>query len=250
MQKKTLYAFDFDGVICDSALETSITAWKAARQYLWPKLPEQIPPEIIEKFKRVRPALETGYEAILIIRLLFEGVAPQAILNDFSNQMTGLIRRDQLDTDKLKKRFGKVRDQWIEADLNDWLAMNPLFAEVKEKLSTIDSENCFIITTKQERFVHQILSANQISLPTQHVFGLDRDMSKPQVLKLIQNEYPDHKLVFIEDRLPTLMNVKQDPLLANIDLLLADWGYNTDKDKQAAMEQDIPLISLNDITTL
>ena len=250
MSKSQLYALDFDGVICDSALETSITAWKAARAYLWPKMPEHIPAELIEQFKFVRPALETGYEAILIVRLLFEGLEPETLLNEFPHRIEGLIRRDQLNTDRLKQRFGNTRDQWIENDLADWLAMNPLFPGVQAKLAAINSAHCFIITTKQERFVEQILSANQISIPREHIFGLDRNMSKQQVLRQLQDEHPSHPIVFVEDRLPTLINVMNDQDLKAIRLLLADWGYNTSQDKQKAAELKLSQIDLSGFLSL
>jgi hypothetical protein len=139
MSKPQLYALDFDGVLCDSALETSITAWRAARSCLWPKMPEHIPAEIIEQFKYVRPALETGYESILIVRLLFEGLAADTLLNEFHHRLEGLIRRDHLDTDKLKQRFGNARDEWLKGDLPGWLKMNPLFPGIQTKLTSINS---------------------------------------------------------------------------------------------------------------
>jgi phosphoglycolate phosphatase-like HAD superfamily hydrolase len=250
MPKPTLYALDFDGVICDSALETSITAWKAAREYLWPKMPEQIPDKLIEQFKFVRPALETGYEAILIVRLLFEGHEPEALLNEFPHRLEGLIRRDQLDKNKLKSRFGNTRDKWIADDLTNWLTMNPLFPGVQEKLATIDNKQCFIITTKQERFVEQILSANDISIPKQQIFGLERNLSKQQVLRQLQDEYPSHNIVFVEDRIQTLINVVNDHDLKNIQLLLADWGYNTASDKHHADTLKILRLSLDQFQTI
>jgi phosphoglycolate phosphatase-like HAD superfamily hydrolase len=250
MSSNKLYALDFDGVICDSALETSITGWKAARQYLWPKMPEHIPADLIEQFKFVRPALETGYEAILIVRLLFEGVDPQALLDDFSHRIESLIRRDQIDTDKLKQRFGHVRDQWIANNLDDWLTTNPLFQGVQEKLASINSKHCFIITTKQERFVEKILSANDISIPREQIFGLERNLSKQQVLRQLQDDHPSHPIIFLEDRLPTLINVMNDHDLKDIQLLLADWGYNTEQDKESIKKLNIPSISLIEFQSL
>ena len=245
MSKSILYALDFDGVICDSALETSITGWKAAREYLWPKMPEQIPDTLIEQFKFVRPALETGYEAILIVRLLFEGVDPKTLLNEFPYRLESLIRRDQLDKNKLKNRFGNTRDKWIESDLTDWLNMNPLFPGIQNKLAAINSDQCFIITTKQERFVGQILSANRISLPQEQIFGLERNLSKEQVLRQLQDEHPSHNIVFVEDRLPTLLNVMNDHDLKDIKLMLADWGYNTAQDKRKADQLNIARLNLD-----
>jgi phosphoglycolate phosphatase-like HAD superfamily hydrolase len=250
MSKPQLYALDFDGVICDSALETSLTAWRAAREYLWPKMPEHIPAELIEQFKFVRPALETGYEAILIVRLLFEGLDPTTLLNEFTHRIEGLIHRDQLDTDRLKKRFGHTRDLWIENDLVDWLNMNPLFPGIQTKLAAINSAHCFIITTKQERFVQHILNANQISIPKEQIFGLERKLSKQQVLRQLQDEHPGHPIVFLEDRLPTLITVNNDQDLKGIQLLLANWGYNTAQDKQQASELKLKRIDLSDFSAL
>jgi phosphoglycolate phosphatase-like HAD superfamily hydrolase len=250
MSKPPLYALDFDGVICDSALETSITAWKAAREYLWPKMPEDISEELIAQFKLVRPALETGYEAILIVRLLFEGLSPETLLNEYPHRIESIIRRDQLDIDKLKHRFGNTRDQWIEKDLENWLTMNPLFPGIQQKLASIISFDCFIITTKQERFVDQILSANDISIPKEHIYGLDRQLSKQQVLRQLQNEHPDRAIIFVEDRLPTLINVMDDHDLKKVQLLLADWGYNTEHDKESIKTLNIPSINLIEFQSL
>ena len=250
MSKRPLYAIDFDGVICDSALETSITAWKAAREYLWPKMPETIPEELITQFKQVRPALETGYEAILIVRLLFEGLSPEALLAEYPHRIEGIIRRDQLDVDRLKQGFGNTRDKWIAEDLENWLKMNPLFPGVQQKLASIHSDDCFIITTKQERFVDQILSANNISIPKLHIYGLDRQLSKQQVLRQLQNDHPDRTILFIEDRLPTLIKVMNDHDLKEVQLLLADWGYNTQHDKESIKTLNIPSIDLKEFQSL
>ena len=250
MSKPQLYAFDFDGVLCDSALETSLTAWRAARDYLWPKMPEHIPPDVIEQFKYVRPALETGYESILIVRLLFEGLDADTLLNEFQHHIEGLIKRDRLDTEKLKQQFGSTRDEWLKRDLPEWLKMNPLFSGVQAKLASINIDYCFIVTTKQERFVEQILSANKIPFPKEQIFGLDRKLSKQQVLRQLQQKYPDHPFVFLEDRLPTLINVMNDRDLTKIQLVLANWGYNTTEDRQQAASNQIKQINLHQFQDL
>jgi phosphoglycolate phosphatase-like HAD superfamily hydrolase len=244
-----LYALDFDGVLCDSAVETSLTGWKAAL-YFWPKMPAEISDKLIAEFKCVRPVLETGYEAILILRLLFEGVTAAALLADFSHRIAGIINRDQLDTDKLKQHFGETRDRWINDNLEQWVEMNPLFDGIVEKLAKIPTRNCYIITTKQERFVSQILNANGITLPGKQIFGLDRQLSKQQVLRDLLNEHPNHTVLFVEDRLPTLINVMNDKQLASVSLIFADWGYNTAQDKQQATELKLNRIDLADFSAL
>ncbi|PHS71591.1 MAG: hypothetical protein COB23_01070 [Methylophaga sp.] len=233
MSDSKIYALDFDGVICDSAVETGITGWKVAHQ-IWQEMPAQTPAEMIALFRQVRPVMETGYEAILIMRLLFEGVTVQSLLDDFSTVIAMILNREKLAIDQLKKKFGETRDHWISKDLKHWIAMNPLFEGIANKLRLLNPEQCVIITTKQERFVSHILNANNISLSPERIFGLDRKLSKAQVLYNLLNMHPRSTLLFIEDRLPTLVDVINDHRLNDVELFFATWGYNTQQDKQAA----------------
>tara|TARA_R110001606_G_scaffold346892_5_gene496104 strand:+ start:65089 stop:65841 length:753 start_codon:yes stop_codon:yes gene_type:complete len=236
MTNTKLYALDFDGVICDSAIETGITGWKVASQ-LWPDMPTEIPTDMLEKFRQVRPVMETGFEAILIMRKLFEGIAPNLLLDQFKTQIKTIIRRDELNVAGLKRRFGEQRDISIQDHLNEWILMNPLFEGIAEKLRQIDNQLTYIITTKQERFVSQILKANNIIFPDERIYGLERELSKQQILADLSASNLDHQIIFVEDRLPTLLDVIDDTRLAKVQLYFANWGYNTEQDKLAAKEQ-------------
>ena len=250
MASSTIYALDFDGVICDSAIETAMTGWKVATQ-IWSNMPDETPQSIISLFRKVRPVMETGYEAILIMRALFEGVSAENLLNNFNSQLTHLIHRDQLDTDKLKRRFGDFRDQWIKHDLDDWMAMNPLFEGIADKLQQVDPQKTYIITTKQERFVSQIFASNKIEFPAERIYGLDRKLSKQQILKDLLITHAENDILFVEDRLPTLINVINDGQLDAIKLFFADWGYNTQDDKQAVSKlETVRSINLKEMMAL
>ncbi len=245
-----IYAFDFDGVICDSAIETGTAGWLVARK-LWPDMPEQMPASLMSQFRAVRPVMETGYEASLIMRLLYEGMSSASLMDAFHHQIEALLLRDQLNVDELKEIFGTTRDEWIAEDFDSWIEMNPLFDGIADKLKQIDTDNSFIITTKQERFVDHILSANQITFPLERIYGLDRNLSKQQILTDLSLERPEDEILFIEDRLPTLINVITDDRLDKVRLFLADWGYNTalDRDSAASIKR-IKTISLADIQSL
>lgn len=245
-----LYALDFDGVICDSAIETGTAGWKVA-QKLWSDMPAIVPADLMAQFRQVRPVMETGYESILIMRLLFEGMSGENITSAFHHQMEALMIRDALTVDELKDIFGTTRDEWIASDFESWIDMNPLFDGIGDKLRQIDADNCFIVTTKQERFVDHILSANNINFPLAQIYGLDRNLSKPQILSDLSQERPETDILFVEDRLPTLINVITDDRLDNVRLFLADWGYNTQQDRDsAANTKRIHTISLGDLEQL
>ena len=237
MQKTVIYALDFDGVICDSAIETGITGWKAAIQ-IWPDMKAPLPStELINQFRLTRPVIETGFEAILIIRLLYLKQSIDSIINNFNTIKRQVLVESDQTPEALKKLFGNTRDYWIKNNLDEWIAMNPLFPGIREKLKNISHQPWAIVTTKQERFVSQILVANEINLPGNCIYGLDRQMSKEAVLSELLEKNPQQSIHFIEDRLATLLNVIANDRLSTLTLSFALWGYNTAEDKSAAQSQ-------------
>jgi len=237
MKKPVIYALDFDGVICDSAIETGITGWKAAIQ-IWPDMKDPLPSTVlINQFRLTRPIIETGFEAILIIRLLYLDQSIDSIINNFKTlKQQALVETNQT-PEALKKLFGNVRDHWIKNNLDEWIAMNPLFPGIRAKLKNLGLQPWTIITTKQERFVVQILAANEIDLPSDNIYGLDRQMSKEAVLSELLEKNPQQNIHFVEDRLPTLLNVIANDRLSTLTLSFALWGYNTTEDKSVAKSQ-------------
>ena len=245
MESNILYALDFDGVICDSAIETAMTGWLAASK-IWKDMAELVPAEFPELFRQVRPNIETGYEAILAMRLLHLGYDSQAIFDRYQQLTSELMAQAGVGVDDLKQLFGATRDQWIAEDLADWITHNPLFDAIADRLRTLGKHHAWvIITTKQERFVSQILAANGIELDAGYIFGLDRNMSKIEVLSQLSQSHPQHKIIFVEDRLPTLINVAKQADLRTVELQFARWGYNTQADKQQALEHGFNSIELN-----
>lgn len=250
MKQAIIYALDFDGVLCDSALETGMAGWKAATQ-TWPELLSQDPAPYIQKFRASRAILETGYESILIMYMLFHGETAESILSNFPTLKTEVLAETQLEINDLKKLFGSTRDQWISAQLDEWVRLNPLFPGVADRLRNLVAQNaCYVLTTKQERFVYQILQGNHIDLNETRIFGMDRNITKDQVLIDLLAQHPDEKFFFVEDRLPALVSVMQNPQLQRVNLRLAEWGYNTAHDREEAKHLGLSVINLEEFITL
>ncbi|HID82794.1 MAG TPA: HAD family hydrolase [Chromatiales bacterium] len=242
MVNKTLFALDFDGVICDSAVETAITAWKAAQE-IWTDMENQpIADTQIQAFRELRPRLEFGYEAILIMRLLQQETDTTELARHYHLHLDTLINDDDLSIDALKDAFGQTRDRQIQKNETTWIGSNPLFTGIAEKLKTLEQNDWFIITTKQERFVKRILQGNDIHLDAARVYGLDRKLDKQTVLKQLKASHPERPITFVEDRLPTLFGVLENPDLQKIKVQLADWGYNTAAERKVAQDRKIEVI--------
>lgn len=242
MKIKVLFALDFDGVICDSAVETAITGWSVA-QDIWPDMQGQkVSDKHIKQFRRVRPCLDVGYEAILIMRLLQQGDHLSDSCENYQSQLQSVIEKNNLDVEFLKNTFGETRDSLILKDEAEWVASNPLFNGVIDGLKRLEQDDWVIVTTKQERFVKRILQANSIQLDEDRIFGLDRKLDKQEVLKLLIERYPERRISFVEDRLPTLLGVLDNPYLQDVKVQLVDWGYNTRLERKVAQERAIEVI--------
>ena len=94
----TIFALDFDGVVCDSVGESSLSAWKHGLE-LWPEVfgapgAEAEKPRVLDELRRVRPVVETGYENTTLARALLEklpGYGVDEILNDWDGMSGGLM---------------------------------------------------------------------------------------------------------------------------------------------------------------
>lgn len=107
----TVFALDFDGVLCDSVGESALAGWRAAER-LWPQLfatpaARAERERVVEDMRRVRPVVETGYENVVQVRLLLEGVSAEAILGDWERLLPDAMTRWGLQRQAMVELFGR-----------------------------------------------------------------------------------------------------------------------------------------------
>lgn len=262
-----LYALDFDGVLCDSCGESSVSAVKAAK-IRWPALFEGVNSEldewIINQMRVLRPVVETGYENLLLIRLLLEirrpfvrkssvaeGLAVEAILEKWPELKAVIMKEWAEESSDLINLFGSVRDEWMDKDLTGWIDANRFYPGIADALRFASSQ-VYIVTTKQSRFADALLrKLAGVTIPYERIYGLGTG-PKVEVLKKLQS-MPEHQgleLHFVEDRLATLKNVIKETALDGWNLYLGRWGYNTEKEREEAESiSRIQLLDLSDFTS-
>jgi phosphoglycolate phosphatase-like HAD superfamily hydrolase len=234
----TILALDFDGVLCDGLLEYFQTSWRTYCQIWTPD--NQIPPDdLAPRFYRLRPVVEIGWEMPILLRALVLGVSEEKILQDWSTVAQEIIESEKLDTADIGKKVDTVRDEWIKTDLDGWLGLHRFYPGVIERLhrmlsaaqaSPLESPTVlFIVTTKEGRFVKQLLQQQGIQLPEERIIGKEIKRPKYQTLRQLIDACTGEgvTLWFVEDRLKTLQLVEQQADLNDVRLFLADWGYNT-----------------------
>jgi len=249
-------ALDFDGVLCDSVGESSETGWKCALS-LWPDIfgpAESERERVIEEMRLVRPVVETGYENLLLVRVLLErSHTVEELLADWPGILPQCMEKWGLERAPMVEFFGRVRDEWIESDLQGWLAPNRFYDGIPSALNTAldsPSTDVQIVTTKQARFTYQLLSDMAgVPVPMERIFSTTvSGEPKTVVLRQLLAAAPDEgvRRVFVEDKISTLEKVCGEPDLADWELLLVDWGYNTPAERaRAEANPRISVVSLD-----
>ena len=253
----TVLALDFDGVVCDSEPESSISGWKHGVE-LWPDVfsDETQRDRVLAGLKKVRPVVETGFENTILARALLEelpGHSADDIIADWGGLMPGLMSRWGLDRAEMVAGYGKIRDDWMAADLAGWLAPNRIYPGVAEAcIAAEESDTCdlYVVTTKQARFASAIMERKgNLVVPDSRVYSQTvSGLPKTDVLAdLGAAAAPDARKIFVEDKLSTLEKVCACDGLEEWELFLVDWGYNTEAERsRAAANPRIQVIAVED----
>ncbi len=244
-----LLALDFDGVICDGMLEYFQAAWQGYCEVWQPT--EMTPPEgTAERFYVLRPVIETGWEMPVLVHAILQGISDEAIFADWPGLVERLVVEAGKDKTVLARALDGGRDRQIRHHLDDWLAFHRFYPGAIELVQQVEASKTqlYIVSTKEGRFITQLLARAGVTLKPEQIIGKEVKRPKYETLRLLkQSLTADADIWFVEDRLPALELVHEQPDLQNVKLFLADWGYNTAAARQAAETE--AWVSLLDVET-
>ncbi|WOD40877.1 HAD family hydrolase [Nodosilinea sp. E11] len=239
-----ILALDFDGVVCDGLREYFQTAWKAYREVFEPAAGDP-PAGLAERFYPLRPVVETGWEMPLVLYGLMVGLPDEDILTRWPELVPQLLAQAGVEPATIGRAVDGVRDRWIDHDLDDWLSYQRFYPGVIDRIQQAQANaiELVIISTKEGRFIQQLLAKSGVELPgdgplgtdpAQRIVGKEVKQPKYDTLRQIKTANPDATIWFVEDRVNALQAVQRQPDLTDIGLFLADWGYNTAADRALA----------------
>ena len=142
-----------------------------------------------------------------------------------------------------------VRDEWIAEDLDGWFGLHRFYPGVVEKLQNAIASpvRVYIISTKEGRFIRQLLQQQGVEMQEERIFGKEYKRPKYEILRdAIAASGESVNVWFVEDRLKALQLVQRQADLAQVRLFLADWGYNTQQMRDSIRNDTrIKLLSLS-----
>jgi phosphoglycolate phosphatase-like HAD superfamily hydrolase len=239
-------ALDFDGVVCDGMREYFQSSWRAYRR-LRASAPEQPPPGVFERFARLRPLVESGWEMPLLVHAAVSGADEAALLADWRPE--AWLADLGHPREAIAAALDRVRDEWIAGNEADWLDHHRFYPGVIDRLRGLagSATRVAIVTTKEGRFARTLLARAGVELPAADVLGKEVRRPKRETLRALiaRESIGPGALWFVEDRLETLRAVAGTPELDGAGLFLAAWGYNTPGERDAALRDErIALLAL------
>lgn len=259
----------------DSAAELGLSGYDAAKivcpgqPWLTRRLrrPDQLD-KLVKDFRAVRPALETGWEAPLFLKLLAENNASvDDIVKDFHRGLgEETLKELNVSVDQCKDALKKARNDWIESDDNgqDWLDAHEFYEGACDAVRKLIAEpdklqDVYVITTKAADFAYRLLEKQKLAgkdapgggIPPERIFGLGSPPKEVVLGNLLEERGAEYGAVFVEDRVLTLDKTMSDSRVGTrVVPVVASWGYTTREQRELANAAGYKVLNKDDSSTL
>jgi phosphoglycolate phosphatase-like HAD superfamily hydrolase len=234
----SLVFLDFDGVICDSALECLVSSWNA---YVGRHLPAAVPADLRKRFLALRPYVRSGEDFVLCQEILDRDL-PIGSQEDFDRFADG---KGSAALAELREKFYAARADLLERDPAYWLGLNRLYPWVGAHLPRWSSSPCaFILSTKRREFIQEILQAAKVRFPLERILTSGKQAKGAQIEQLIRKRNARSALI-IDDQIDHLAAIQAAS--NRTEVFLAAWGYVK---PEWLRETTVPILQMHEIGAL
>ena len=255
-----LLVLDFDGVVCDGMDEFFESSWRGWQSLKIQDLPLARRSELHDRFARLRPVVEAGWEMVLLMGILASTAPGQdAALQDHEHWAR---TRDEFrkacgqPQETLFAALESARDAWLATDRDGWLRCHRFYPGVADWLRRLVAQGqlVYILSTKHKRFLDGLVAWQGVPLSAERVIG--RATPRKAKWEVIHELGGRHGLPadgagvwFVEDRLETLLEFRSVAAqLGAARLFLADWGYVFPRDVARARPLGLAPLALAEAT--
>ena len=249
MHGQKLFLFDFDGVIVDGMNEYWHSSLLACEKFLNSKnilIQKDLYNDVPNIFKEIRPWVKYGWEMVIITHEIIKKENPLTNTNQinfidkYHQNCQKFLQNNSWTAENLQQFLDESRKYQIEKDFELWINLHKPFYEVIYFIKQLKQRNIKtgIITTKGKTFATKILS--KLNIFPELIFGYESGTK----VEIAENLLKKYEIVgFLEDRVKTLINIKNTKGTKNIPCYLADWGYLKSSDRKNLIDE-IKLVKL------
>ncbi len=213
---------DFDGVICDSALECLASSWLAYHRLRRERAPGAVPVDLLERFLRLRPFARAAPDYVLIQELLGAGRGPssQAEFERERSTRQGRVER-------YSRLMQEVRGGLLRTDPGYWLALHRLYPHVLRELPRwVASRSFYLLSTKRPELILRTLRHFGLRMDGRRTLPCRRS-GKLEIIAATMRRKGVSRALFVDDQIDNLRAEPAGPSLGELQVAkaLASWGY-------------------------
>jgi phosphoglycolate phosphatase-like HAD superfamily hydrolase len=214
-----LVFLDFDGVICDSILETLVSSWRAYHMLRGESEPRAMPADLLREFTRLRPYVRAGEDFVLVQELIAAGT-PIRSQDQFDAE---IARRGNQSIRRYAEVFYSARRELLSSQRDYWIDLNKLYPHVLPCLIRwAPSPYLYILSTKKADYIVEILGSKGIDMDCLRVLSCRAREKNATMLRTLE-ERRIGRALFVDDQIDHLRSI--DGGEARIVACLASWGY-------------------------
>jgi phosphoglycolate phosphatase-like HAD superfamily hydrolase len=235
---KRVFAFDFDGTLCDGLHECVLVTWNGHHdlgiEAFGDTGLQEIPAAFIARFQQLRNyAKHLGHFAV---PLLSDAIISSQEEFDRAYEALG----EDVVYDFVLK-VTRYRHAARRSCPDRWLGYHAFYPGVEHLLKS-RTDPLYVVTAKDAESVQSIFAANQLSFPPHHVFGEQR--SKLEALKAIaaKEGIERDQLYFFDDNVFNAIDAKR----AGFSAFWAGWGYSVPSHFDLAARAGMSPLQLED----
>ena len=244
----SMLIFDFDGVILNSVVEMSITAYNTVTGGLATS-PADLPGNAADLFLTNRYHVQPAGDAIN----LMAWCADKADLPGDHRLEPDAYRviRDGSDVPLVERtgQFFAARKRFVEHDPVQWRSLNTVYQPVWDVLKGQDAEGIVILTNKNREATVTLCHHFDLPVLEENVYSGDHGTTKIENLLSIQARFGMERYGFVDDSIGNLEELDahfnaDEPVL---ELMLASWGYIGPDDRLLARRAGYPILEQPDL---
>ncbi len=230
--------FDFDGVLLNSVVEMSITAYNAVTGGLATS-PDDLPGNAATLFMTNRYHVQPAGDAI---NLMAWCVEHDGLPGDHRLEPAEYRAIRESSDIPLKERtvqFFAARKRFVAHDPVQWPSLNTVYQPVWDELKGQDAEGIVILTNKNREATVTLCHHFGLAVRPENVYAGDHGATKIENLEAIQARFGRERYGFVDDSIGNLEELDAhfnaevsgnagEPGNADapsLELMLASWGY-------------------------